>query len=238
MRLQITYTPPAGMAFVAHERDSRLKFTLGLHPHMVTKANYEFYLQKIEYMFQQHPQALGVGEIGYDLTSTCKHPNHYDKNKCVREQQKAQLLFLRQGVRLAKRINKVLVLHVRDPGNGQAAPKVLDLLMEEGMHNHPIHRHSFTGGEDEYLIWRKYLPNCYFSISPKSVKVSSTVAWLSELKEKDHLILETDAPYLHKPNPWCVYQVAEETARHLKMSTQSLIRICNRNAAKLYNLHW
>ena len=223
---------------VAHERDSRLKFTLGLHPNMVTRANYEFYLQEIEHMLQQYPQAVGVGEIGYDLTSTCKHSHHRNKGKCVREQRRAQLLFLRQGVRLAKRTNKVLILHVRETGNGKAAPKVLNILKKEGMKNHPIHRHCFTGDEQEFCTWEKHLSNCYFSISPKSVKVPSTVAWLSKLEKKDHLILETDAPYLQKPNPWCVYQVAEETARHLKISTQSLIRICNKNAAKLYNLHW
>ena len=257
---------------VAHERDSRLKFTLGLHPHMVTRDNYEFYLQEIEHMLQQYPQAVkvgeigydltstcnhshhrnkgkcvreqrraqllflrqgvwlakrtnkvlilhvrdtgnvkaalqeiehmlqqypqavGVGEIGYDLTSTCNHSHHRNKGKCVREQRRAQLLFLRQGVRLAKRTNKVLILHVKDTGNGKAASKVLNILKKEGMKNHPIHRHCFTGDEQEFRTWEKHLSNCYISISPKYVKVPSTVARLSKLEKKDHLILETDAP--------------------------------------------
>ena len=248
----VDVTPPVHLAYAIanyvypsswnslglHMRDDRLGFTLGLHPHMITKTNYMFYLHKIELLFQQYPQALGVGEIGYDLTSRCKHPNHHDKEKCKREQRLAQLQFLRQGILLAKRTEKVLILHVRDPGNGQAAPKVLDLLKELGMNNHLIHRHCFTGGEAEYRAWREDLPNCYFSISPKSIETPSTVALLRILEGTDRLILETDAPYLDEPNPWCVYHVAEEAARHLRMSKAELIRVCNKNAARLYNLPW
>ena len=218
-----------------HMSDERLGFTLGLHPHMVTKTNYMFYLHKIELLFQQYPPTLGVGEIGYDLTSRCKHPNHDDKEKCKREQRLAQLQFLRQGILLAKRTEKVLILHVRDPGNGQAAPKVLDLLKELGMNNHLIHRHCFTGGEAEYRAWGEELPNCYFSISPKSIETPSTVALLRILEGTDRLILET---YLDEPNPWCVYHVAEEAARHLRMFKAELIRVCNKKAARLYNLPW
>ena len=46
---------------------------------MVTRANYDFYLQEMEHMIQQYPHAVRVGEIGYDLTSTCNHSHQRNK---------------------------------------------------------------------------------------------------------------------------------------------------------------
>ena len=221
-----------------HIKDARLGFTLGLHPHMVTKANQAFYLHKLELLCQQYPQALGVGDIGYDLTYSCSHRAHHDKEKCEREQHHAQLQFLRQGILLAKRVNKVLVLNIKDSGDGQASKTVLDSLIELGMNDHLIHRHCFTGDEAECRAWKDALPNCYFGISPRSLKTPSTLACLKIVDEVLRLILETDAPCLTQPNPWCVYQVAKEAAEHLSMSVPEIFKKCNKNSAKLYSLPW
>ena len=50
-------------------------------------------------------------------------------------------------------------------------------------------------------------------------------------------MIETDAPYL-AAEPVSVYDIAKGLAGYFNMTTSQLIRVCNRNAAKLYNLPW
>ena len=74
----VDVTPPVHLAYAIanyvypsswnslslHMRDDRLGFTLGLHPHMVTKTNYMFYLHKIELLFQQYPRLWEFEKLG------------------------------------------------------------------------------------------------------------------------------------------------------------------------------
>lgn len=209
-------------------RDECIKVTLGFHPRRITMDNYAYYLQRLEELLQRHPLVVGIGEIGLDYSPPCSVG-----------QKKAQRLFLHQGLLLTKRFNKVLVLHVRDDSAVlKAQNDTLEALIEAEMHEHPIHRHCFTGDDREYKKWQEALPNCYFSISPKSVRTPSTVAWLKDVEKKDRIILETDADYLGEKNPWCVYNVAVRVAQYLDMPLNKLVKLCNKNAARLYSLTW
>ena len=60
---------------------------------------------------------------------------------------------------------------------------------------------------------------------------------LSSLDNRKRLLLETDSSYL-AAYPWDVCEVAEEAARSLDMTLTELVGVCNRNAARLYNLPW
>ena len=60
---------------------------------------------------------------------------------------------------------------------------------------------------------------------------------LSVLESPDRLMIETDAPYL-ATEPVSVYDIAVELTGYFNMSTSEIIRVCNRNVAKLYNLPW
>lgn len=221
-----------------HMKDDRLKYTLGIHPHLITKTTAPYYLNKLEGMIHEHPEALGIGEIGLDFTTDCRHGTAHNGKVCRMAKINAQRQFLRSALQLTKRLNKVLILHVRDAGSGKAAEEVLALLLELGMSEHLIHRHCFTGGEAEYRAWSTSLPNCYFSLSPVSLQTPKTVAWLRVQERTDRLIIETDAPYLHKPNPWFVYHVAEGAAQYFNMTANELTRVCNKNVARLYSLPW
>ena len=66
---------------------------------------------------------------------------------------------------------------------------------------------------------------------------SRTIAWLLLLEKPDRLILETDSPYL-ADDPMSIYDIAEGVAHYFGITTSELIRVCNKNAAKLYNLAW
>ena len=190
-------------------------------------------------MLYKFPEAVGIGEVGLDLTTSCRHKfcSMGSKSACRAEKIKAQEQFLRLCLQLAKRENKVLVLHVRDDGSGKAAFDVLELIKELKMTDHPIHRHCFIGGEKEHEDWTTALPNCYFSISPVTVDSPQTMNALSTLDNRKRLLLETDSDYL-ADFPWSVSKVAEDASRSLGMTMTELVGVCNKNATRLYNLPW
>ncbi|MCG8035189.1 MAG: TatD family hydrolase, partial [Candidatus Thiodiazotropha taylori] len=185
-------------------RDSRLKFTLGVHPHMITDVKAKSLFQKLKDKLDEFPEAVGIGEVGLDFTTTCRCKQKHNRSRCAALKLEAQRQFLRLTFQLAKGLDKVIVIHVRDDGSGIAAKEVLTLLLEFELSEARIHRHCFVGGEEEYRQWSTSLPNCYFSISSASLKDGRTKACLSVMEKPDRLIIETDAPYL-STDPISVY---------------------------------
>ena len=215
----------------------QLKFTLGIHPHLITMDNYESQFQKLERKLEEFPEALGIGEIGLDHTTSCRCNERHNKTLCIRSKKEAQVLFLRLCFQLAKRLDKVLVIHVRDNNTGEAAAKCLELIKDCGLHEARVHRHCFVGGEKEYTDWCNDLPNCLFSISDRSLQDKRTKTLLSALEKPNRLMIETDAPYL-ATEPLSALDNAEGLAGYFNMSSSEIIRVCNKNTAKLYNLPW
>ena len=54
----------------------------------------------------------------------------------------------------------------------------------------------------------------------------------------DHMIVETDAPYFDQKEPAAVYDIAVGEAGKMGMEVDELVRVCNKNTARLYNLTW
>ena len=161
----------------------------------------------------------------------------HNKSRCTESKKEAQRQFLRLCFQFAKRSDKVIVIYVRDERTGKAVEKCLFILEECEIQNARIHHHCFVGGEQENRDWSSTLPSCYFSISSLSLEDRRTKALLSVLKTPVRLMIETDAPYL-VAEPVSVYDIAKGLADYFNMTTSQLIRVCNRNAAKLYHLPW
>ena len=216
-----------------------LRFTIGVDPHEVLPHMARPLFSMLESRLSQHPDALGIGEVGLDYTNSCL--SDHDKEDCSvsYRQIEEQHQFLRLVFKLFKQDdNKVLILHVRDKGDGSAARDVLSLLEEYGLQDARIHRNCFVGGKEEYETWSKTLPNCYFSLARRSLEEIGTETWALLGENKDRLILETNAPYNEEKEPLNVYKIAEEVASKTGMTLNDLVRICNMNAVKLYNLTW
>ena len=81
------------------------------------------------------------------------------------------------------------------------------------------------------------IPNCYFSISPASLKHPETVSAIKSFDNRRRLLLETDSPYL-AGKPWDVNEVADGAAQILDIAKLVLVEACNKNVARLYNLPW
>lgn len=234
------YVYPGRWRFIGDRvmTDPRLRITLGVHPHLITPEDRDSLYGRLEGLVKRYPEAVGIGEVGIDHTSKCFR-GQCRGGACCAGKIDAQRKFLRRALQLAKRENKVVVLHVRDEGTGKAAEQVLKLLEELGMTNHPVHRHCFLGDVQEYRDWARILPNCYFSISPKTVTNAKTMDALRSFDNRHRLLLETDADYFHGyPFPWSVNKVAEEAVQSLDMTMTELVKACNDNAARLFNLPW
>ena len=115
--------------------DPRLRITLGVLPHMITETQVTSLFGRLEGLLGQYPEAVGVGEVGLDLTTACRH-NCRDRAGCRSRKLKGQRRFLRLAFQLAKQLDKVLILHVRDRNTGEAAAEVLELLRSMDMTNH------------------------------------------------------------------------------------------------------
>ena len=89
----------------------------------------------------------------------------------------------------------------------------------------------------EYRRWSSMLPNCYFSISPASLKHLETISAIKSFDNRKRLLLETDSPYL-TGKPWNVNEVADGAAQSLDITKTVLVGACNKNVARLYNLPW
>ncbi|MCL1893847.1 MAG: TatD family hydrolase [Holophagaceae bacterium] len=155
---------------------TNIRLSLGIHPHEAKTWMPDTDRGLIE-LFSS-PLALFVGETGLDW--------HYDLSS--REQQEN---VFRNQIRLAKTINKPLMVHTRS-----APTATIKILEEEGASQVGGIIHCFTEGVD--FAKRAVGLGFYISFSgiltfPKNNELIKEAAmWVPE----DRLLVETDAPFL------------------------------------------
>ena len=222
--------------------EPRLRFTLGIHPHVLAKNRPEMEFQKLKRKLEEYPEAIGIGEVGIDHTARCNCSESHDKGRCRAEKIETQRQFLRLALSLAKQLGKVIVLHIRSENHdmeAKAAQQAFEIILDLGLQEAWIHRHCFVGGVEEFNQWSSLLPNCFFSLSRKSVADSRTQACLMSAGRPDRFLLETDSPYLDKhERPWMAYENGVKAAEIMGIPAMELVRVCNKNAAKMYSLPW
>ena len=157
---------------IDRQTSTSIKFTIGIYPHEILPNLAKSLSKKLKSKLAQHPGAVGIGEVGLDSTTSCHCTVNHDPVSCKDRKLEEQRQFLKLVFQLAKQHeDKVLVIHARDDENShfKAAEKILELLKEYDLGNARIHHHCFVGGVEKYQDWRSDLPNCYFSISSKSL---------------------------------------------------------------------
>lgn len=205
---------------VARAHPGFLTPTMGIHPHDSADATPEDWatLERLCAL----PEVKAVGEAGLDF--------YYDHSpRDVQEQS------FRRQCRLAKRLAKPLVVHVRD-----AHQLCHQVLKEEGISVGQIH--CFTGDTDAA---RRYLElGLHLSISgvvtyKKTEALQAAVAFAPA----DRLLVETDAPFLapmpnrgKKNEPAWVAHTARKVAELKRMDPEALALQCARNAKALFGL--
>lgn len=195
---------------------------LGLHPCSV-KADYQQELEHVEKMLSEH-QVVAIGEIGIDL--------YWDKT-FFKEQQAA----FRYQIRLAKANNLPFVIHCRD-----AFDEIFEILDEENDENMRGIFHCFTGNLEQA---QKIINYGGFKLGIGGV-VTFKNAGLDKVVEQislEHLVLETDAPYL-APVPYrgkrnesaYLIEIATKIASLKQVSLEEVASITTKNSIEVFGV--
>jgi len=126
---------------------------------------------------QQSPRVMAVGETGLDY--------HYHHSSPAE-----QVALLRRFVRLARKLHKPLVLHIRE-----AHREAMEVIASEGGSPAGGIVHCFTGGPQEAAAWLER----GFVISLSGIVTFKSAALIQEATKqipRGSLLLETDCPYL------------------------------------------
>ena len=212
-----------------------------------TKAN--FFNRKVENFLKSivnNPNVIAMGETGLDY-SRLPSGGVSSVNEVLEQQRKALTI----QCRIAAEARKPLVLHVRDvKGQKTTVHKdTIDIIKKVAPPDQLIHCHCFTGDQNEYGEWLKAFPNTCFGLTNMvgynwardSQALASTI-------QLNHLLLETDAPFMTPHNlpskhgrichPGMVLSVASTVAslRRDGACIDEIIRRATNNVSKAYRL--
>jgi len=194
---------------------------MGLHPCSV-KEDYEQELAAVRKWLDKRSFAA-VGEIGIDL--------YWDKT--FFEQQKDA--FLKQ-VHWAKELDLPIVIHSRE-----ATDIIIDLLaaLPEGTARGIFHCFGGSPEQARRIIDLGFYLGIGGVVTFKKSGLDKTLAEI----DLEHLVLETDAPYL-APTPYrgkrnesaYIYKVAEKIAEIKERELEEVAQITSRNADAIFSL--
>jgi TatD DNase family protein len=160
---------------LAGSRPELFAATVGVHPHDAVKVPEADWLRCAE--LARDPRVVGVGETGLDF--------HYDLSP--RDVQEAAF---RRSIRLAREVDKPLVIHVREADAACAAA-----LREEGLPRAGGVIHCFTG---DVAAARTYLElGLYVSVAGiVTFRTAEAIREAVRIVPHDRLLVETDSPFL------------------------------------------
>jgi TatD DNase family protein len=194
---------------------------VGIHPNNAIEAT-DAVLARLANL-AQHPRVVGIGETGLD----------WFREGAPRVRQEESF---REHIRLAKELDKALIIHDRD-----AHDDIVAVLLDE----HPPPRtvfHCFSGGVDlarrcaEHGWFMSFAGNVTFRNAP-DLRDAAAAAPL------ELLVTETDSPFLSphpfrgRPNePSRVPHTAAQLAELHEVSAEEMGAITSRNARRLFAL--
>lgn len=171
-----------------------------------------------------HPKVVGIGETGLDY--------YWDKSPKDVQQE----LFRRQ-IRLAQKVDLPIIIHNRD-----ATGDVVRILKEEEASITGGIMHCYGGSVEtaNECIDMNFMISLGGPVTFKNAKMPKQVATDISL---DHLLIETDAPYLaphphrgKRNEPALVTLVAEEIARLKGIPVDEVAKKTTENALKIFRI--
>ncbi len=195
----------------------------GLHPTSVNE-NYVEELEMVEKLLIEH-KFYGIGETGIDL--------YWDKT-FIKEQEEAFGIQLE----LAKKYKLPIIIHVRD-----SFDEVFKVVDAHNDNNLTGIFHCFTG---DFGQAQKIIEYGGFKMGIGGV-ITFKNSKLGEVIEKvplDHIVLETDSPYL-APTPFrgkrnessYIPIIAEKISELHKISVEEVAKITTNNALDIFRLN-
>ncbi len=167
----------SGFDYISNERsigisgmhDGILHSTLGFSPNRIGKSDYRFVVDQI---LEHQESIIGIGEVGIDLK---KAKADYTLQKRI---------FL-EFVSLAEELEKPLIVHAR-----RAEEKVFNLIANRDVR---VVFHCYTGNK---ALARKIADSGHYISLSTLVCFSKNVQEIASSLEPEHVLLETDSPFL------------------------------------------
>ena len=192
----------------------------GMHP-----LNQEDEVDQTQLLtLSKHPRVIAVGETGLDYF-------YAPETKTV------QIDSFRKHIRVAKEVNKPLIIHTRD-----AREDTLALMEEEGAEQVGGILHCFT--ESWEMAEKAIAMGFYISFSGiVTFKNASALREVAKQVPNDRILIETDAPYLapvphrgKQNQPAYVVEVARHLASIRGQSVEEIAQITTDNFNRLFKL--
>jgi TatD DNase family protein len=202
------------------ERYDFIYATVGFHPTEAKNITRNDFVILEELL--QHDKVVGVGECGLDF--------YWDKDHIDK-----QVEVFQQQIKLSLKYDKPLVIHMRD-----ASEATYNVLHEFGRLKGIMH--SYSGSAEMAPLFIDL--GLHISLSgPVTFKNGHKPKEVAKAVPLDHLLIETDAPYL-SPHPFRgkrneparVKLVAEEIAIQKQLSFQEVADATTSNAKQLFRI--
>jgi len=210
-------------ASMLSKRYAHIFFAAGIHPY-----HHEQYDEKVLREFLNDEKCIAIGECGLDYF---RLPEEESEKKEEKEQQ--QTVFRKQ-IRLAKELNKPLIVHIRDANEDSRK-----ILLEENAHEVGGVLHCYNASKHLLELAQK---GFYFGIGGVlTFKNAKNLVEVLPLIPKDKLLIETDAPYLtptpfrgQRNEPYYTKFVAEKMAALLGEDVTEIHKLTSNNAFNLF----
>jgi len=220
------------------EKHEGMYACVGFHPHEAKKAD-DRSLQQIEDL-SKHPKVVAIGEIGLDF--------HYDFSP-----RDVQERVFKSQIEIAQRRNLPIVIHTRESieetvmiveGSISATQQWRSQLATEHS-RYPAPRgvfHCFSG--DATTAWKVVSMGFFVSLpGVVTFKNAGLAAEVAARVSVEHLMLETDSPYLapvphrgKRNEPANIPLIAAKIAELQGLSVEDVARATNFSAFKLFGI--
>ena len=203
------------------EKYDNIYATIGYHPEQVDRVTDDD-LEELEKLLG-NPKVVGLGEIGLDY--------HYEKDK-----KKEQIELFEKQLKIAEKLNIPVLIHSRE-----ATEDTMNTLKKYKVHGII---HAFSGSYETGLEYIKmgYLLGIGGVVTFTNSNLGEVVSKLGV----DHLVLETDAPYLI-PHPFrgrgmknsskYIPFIAKKVSEMTGVSLEDVGKITSENAEELFDLN-
>ncbi len=242
---------------LANKFDQGVYAAIGVHP----VHTYSQHLDEEESSFQtreekfnsrdyrtfcQNPKVVGIGECGLDyfrLPEEMKHEAGNMNHEQIKQLQKNAFI---EQIKLAKELNKTLIIHSRSSkGTDDACLDILEIMKHETPNTQQTLRfvlHSYTGSPEVAKMFVDLGAYVSFNGIITFDKTGNQEAVLKVVPD-DKIVLETDCPYLtpaphrgKRNEPLYVQFVAQKVAQVKNLSIEKISELTTKNAKQLFNL--
>lgn len=209
---------------IAH-RYAHVYFAAGVHPYHHTG-----YDEHILREFLKDPKCIAVGECGLDYYRLPEDAHEKE------EEVQAQQAIFRAQIRLARALNKPLIVHIREANDESKKILLEEKAHEVGgvLHCYNASKHLLSLANDGF----------YFGIGGViTFKNAKALVEVLPLIPREKLLLETDGPYLtpmpyrgERNEPVYTALVAQKMAEVLGVSVTEIHDLTTKNAMRLFKV--